>query len=804
MSSLLADLRFAFRILTRSPWFTSVAVLTLALGIGANTALFSLLDAVLLRALPFRDPDRLVAIWGQDAQRTGWRVPISLTAALRDRATTIEAISIHNVDGGSLRTPEGPVTILGQHVSHNFVEMMGLAPLAGRGFLPQEESPGAPAVMTIRFGFWQKYLGGDPAAIGHTLYLDETPYTVVGIMPAVFRDYLGTRADYWTPYGSEQIQEIEREIGNEVLARLAPGVTLEESLRELQAIAATAEVKEWQEAGRVLGMRRLKDEIVGDSAYALQLLLAAVAVVLAIACANLAQLLLARSDRRINEFATRKALGAPASQLFRLALMESLLLSLAGGAAAVALAYWLLPAMLALAPSEIPRISEAAIDGRVLAVAMGLTGVTGAAFGFAPALRLSKLSVMDAMKRAPGNVSAHRARLRSALVVGQVASSVALFVLAGLIGQTFLTLLPSNPGFEAESRTVRYVGVDQNLYPDAADRVRRLEELIQRVEAIPGIVAAGFGTNIPFGGTDRRRQVSAFDGASGDEAALHLSADLRAISPNFFQLLQMPLLRGRVFTSADRSESAGVAIVNETLARKLAPRGEALGRKVGVGNWGALPEYEIVGVIADVRSSGTTTEVVDEIYIPHAQSKFFFGYLIVRSALDSAALEPLLQSEIRFWAPTSPHMPWMAATPLQDLIDRSLAGPRFSATLISAFSGMALLLAAIGLFGLVAYSVSQRRQELGIRAALGARPQDLVMTATRSAVTLSVVGISVGLAAAVYLTRFVESQLYAVEPLDPLTFLGAAGVMLAVAGLASYIPARRAARVDPMVALRHD
>jgi predicted permease len=544
-------------------------VLTLALGIGANTALFSLLDAVLLRALPFRDADRLVAIWGHDAERAGWRVPIPLADALRERATTIEAISIHNIVGGALRTPEGPVAILGQRVSPNFVELMGLPPLAGRGFLPGDENPGAPAVMTISFGFWQKYLGGDPEAIGRALYLDATPYTVVGIMPPAFRDYLGTRADFWTPHGSEQLQELEREIGHEVLARLAPGVTLEESLRELETIAATVELKEWREAGRVLGMRPLKDEIVGDSAYALQLLLAAVAVVLAIACTNLAQLLVARSDRRVNEFATRKALGAPASQLFRLALVESLLLSLAGGSAAVALAYWLLPAMLALAPAEIPRIAEAAIDGRVLAVAVGLTAVTGCAFGFAPALRLSKLSVIDALKRAPGNFSARRGRLRSALVVGQVASSVALFVLAGLIAQTFLTLLPSNPGFEADSRTVRYIGVDQNLYPDAVDRVRRLEDLVQRVEALPGIIAAGFGTNIPFGGTDRRRQVSTLDGASGDEAALHLSADLRAISPGFFQLLQMPLVRGRVFTSADRLESAGAAIVNETLARKL-------------------------------------------------------------------------------------------------------------------------------------------------------------------------------------------------------------------------------------------
>jgi putative ABC transport system permease protein len=658
--------------------------------------------------------------------------------------------------------------------------------------------------MTVSFGFWQQYLGGDPEAVGSSLYLDETPYTVVGIMPPAFRDYLGTRSDYWTPYGGDQVRGIEREIGHELFARLAPGVTPEESLRELQTIAAGVEVEEWHQNKRVLGMRRLKNEIVGDSAHVLKLLLAAVAVVLAIACANLAQLLLARSDRRVNEFATRKALGAPASQLFRLALVESLLLSVAGGAGGIALAYWLLPAMLALAPSEIPRIAEASIDGRVLMVAVGLTALTGCVFGSAPAFRLSKLSVVDAMKRSPGSASPRRARFRSALVVGQVASSVALIVLAGLIGQTFLTLLPSNPGFEAESRTVRYVMVEQDLYPDAAVRVRRLEELVARVKSLPGIIAAGFGTNVPFGGIDRRRSVSALDETSGAATGPQLTVDLRAISPDFFQLLQMLLARGRIFTSADRLESPGVAIVNETLARKLALRGEVLGKKVAVGSWGALPEYEIVGVVSDVRSSGTTTEVQDEIYIPHAQSKFFFGYVIVRSALDSAALEPLLRKEIRFWAPTSPYVPWSTATPLKDLIDRSLAGPRFSATLISAFSAMALMLAAIGLFGLVAYSVSQRRRELGIRAALGARPADLILAVTRLAVALTAVGLIVGLAAAAYLTRFVASQLYAVDPLNAPTFLAAAVLMLAVAGLASYIPARRAVRVGPMTALRYD
>ena len=804
MNGLLLDFRFAARMLVRSPWFTALAVVTLALGIGANTALFSLLDAVLLKALPYSEPDRLVTVFGRDAERAGMRVPIPLVNAARERARTIESLSIHNVVGGVLRTQEGPVRIFGQHVSSGFVEMMGVPPLAGRGFLPEEENPGASAVMLVSFAFWQQRLGGDPDAVGRTVYLDDVPYAVVGIMPAAFRDYLSGLGDFWTPYATEHVRDLEREIGHELWARLAPGASPEAAQHEFDALTAGMEIEEWGKGRRTFGVLPLKDEIVGDSAYGLQLLLVAAAVVLAIACANLAQLLLARSDRRVSEFATRKAVGAPTSQLFRLALVESLLLSAAGGVGGVGLAYWLLPAMLALAPSEIPRIAEAAIDGRVMTTAVGLAVLTGSVFGLAPALRLSRLSVVQAMKRGPGSMSPRRAGFRNALVVGQVACSVALFVLAGLIGQTFLTLLPSAPGFETESRTVLYLSLPSNLYPEQADRVRRWQELVGRVEALPGIAAAGLGTNVPFGGDDGFRAVSDLDETGSTSARAQIKADLRAISPNYFQLLQMPLLRGRIFTSADRPESPGVAIVNEILARKLAPGGNVLGRKVRTSGWAALPAYEIVGVVADARSTGASTETWDELYIPHTQSRALHGFLIVQSALDSAALDTMLRKGIRSWAPAMPDMPWQTATTIDDLMSRSLAGPRFSAALMSAFSGMALLLAAIGVFGLVAYSVSLRLKEFGIRAALGARPRDLAAAAMGSAAVLTALGIVTGLAASIYLARFVESRLYGIETLDPPTFLGAGLVMLLVAGLAAYLAARRAARVDPMTALRYE
>ncbi|MPY89738.1 MAG: FtsX-like permease family protein [Luteitalea sp.] len=700
---------------------------------------------------------------------------------------------------------EGLVEVRAGRVSTNFIDLMGIPPLAGRGFLPDEDAPRASPVMVVSHGFWQQRLGGDPEAVDRAVYIDDVPYTVVGIMPSAFRTY--RTEDFWTPSVPEDIRKWELEAGYELVARLSRGVTVEEARRELQAIAASVDLKDfsgWGDGGRTLGVVPLKEEVVGDSAYPLQLLLAAVAVVLAIACANLAQLLLARSDRRVGEFATRKAIGASSSQLFRLALTESLLLSAAGGMGGVALAYWLLPVLLALAPSEIPRIAEATIDGRVLATAVALVVLTGCAFGMTPALRLARLSVLQAMKRAPGRPSPRSAQFRSALVVVQVAASVTLVALAGLIGRTFFTLLPSNPGFQAESLAAFLVHLPPKLFPEPADRLRAWNELVRRVEARPEVASVGVGSNVPFGHDDGFGSVRDLAERGRADGTEELNADVRAVSPSFFQLFQMPLLRGRNFTAADRAGAPGVAIVNERLARKLARGGHALGRRVHIGFDAPLPAYRIVGVVANRRSSGATTDVWDEIYIPHKQSRAQLGYLIIRSELDSRTLDRALRQEVRAALPQLPDNPRLTAAAMEDLISESVAGPRFSATLVSGFSALALLLAAIGLFGLVAYSVSQRRQELGIRAALGARPRDLVVTITRSAVAVTAGGAAVGLAAGAYLTRFVESQLYAIEPLDVPTFVGAAVLMLVVAGVAAYVPARRAARTDPMTALRYE
>jgi predicted permease len=802
MVDVFSDVRVAARTLARSPFFSALAVITLAVGIGATTALFSLVDAVVLRPLPFKEPHRVVEIWGRDNQRTGMRVPGPILTALRERSKTLQAIGTYDPMSAVLRLADGAVGIHGEAVSANFVDVYGVPPIDGRAFTPGDESAGAPAVMLVSFKFWQQYLGGDDSAVGRTLYFDTVPYTVVGVMPPAFRtNFLSFRSEFWTPFAGSRSRARERELGYEIVARVAPGVTVEQCRLEIEAIAGAVVVDEWSERGRRIGVIPLKEEVVGDRAYALILLMTAVGLVLAIACANLAQLLLARSDSRITEFATRKAIGAGAAQLFRLALCESLLLSLAGGAAGLLLAYWLIPLMVSLAPSTIPRLAEATLDSRVGVAALLVSLLTGCAFGSAPAVRLSRLSIIEAMK--PRATAKQPARLRSALVVMQVATAVTLIAAAGLVVRTFLTLLPESPGFATKSRVSFLVSFPQT-YPDYADRRRRIDDLLDRLRTMPGINVAAFASSIPFEDDEPRRIPirTAADVAPISESTP--TAVVRALSADALELLEIPLVRGRAFDLTDHADGPRVAIVNETFARRLAPSGNVLGQSIRLGPAPASPAHQIVGVVADTRWWGTSVERLNEVYTAMAQHRPQLGYVVVQSPLPNAEVSASIRTAFYAAFPGASLQADQRAVTLDDMIDRSFAGPRFSATLISAFSFVALALAVIGLFGLVAYSVSQRQREFGIRMALGARPADLTATIMRAPILLTIAGIVLGVAASASLIRFVESQLYGITPLTAPTLAAAAAVMLLAAALGAYIPARSVARRDPSVALRYE
>jgi putative ABC transport system permease protein len=805
MIDLSSDLRFVLRGLRRSRGFAFLAVVTLGLGIGGTTALFSMVDAVLLRALPYHESDRLVEMWGQEGERTGMRIPGPIVDALRERSGMLVSIATHGPSAGVWRTADEVFSLRGDHVSANFLDVLGVTPLLGRGFAPDEDRAGAPAVILIGFEFWQEHLGGDPGVVGRTIQLDSTVYTILGVMSADFQtQFRGPVQDFWTTHVDERTRAFEQEDGYELVARLSANATVDRARREAQSIAASVSVEDWADGDRRLGMVRLIDEVVRDSADVLKLLLAAMAAVLAIACANLAQLLLARSDQRVTEFATRKAIGATSVQLFRLALLESLTLSLAGGALGVLLAYWLVPVLLSLAPTEIPRLADATVDVGVLMVALVLTVLTGCLFGTAPALRLSRGSITEAMKGGHRSGSPGPVRFHSGLMVAQVTASVALFTVAGLLLQTFLALLPTDPGFEAPSRSSFGLSLNAAQFANAQERRVRIDDLLRRIEAHPGVTGAAIASNIPFSTDEYLTLVTRADDAFSRDSAAGPRADVRAISPNYFELLRMSLLRGRPFSEMDGPESPLVAIINERLSRSLGTSSDLLGQWLRIGESQTGPVYEIVGVVSDARSTGNSVDALNEVYVPFAQSRSTFGLLVVHANVAPPELTEIIRTEVHAVLPQVALRRDQRATALTDLIRRSLGRQRFAAVLVSAFSSIALLLSLIGVFGLVSYSISQRWRELGVRAALGARPLDLGVTTVRPVLALTATGIALGSLAAVYLTRFIENMLYAVEPFDVPTFAGAALGIFIVAGVAAFIPARRAATTDPCVALRQD
>jgi putative ABC transport system permease protein len=552
----------------------------------------------------------------------------------------------------------------------------------------------------------------------------------------------------------------------------------------------------------VLTVVRLRDEIVGDRADALALLLLATVAVVAVICGNLAQLLLARASHRASEFATRKALGAGTWPLLRFALSESLVLAALGGAAGVGVAYWLLPVLLSLAPQGIPRLAGASIDARILIVTVAATLVTGVLFGLAPALRLSRVPPSQVMRTGATDSQPGRARTQSLLITLQVTVAVTLFVLASVVVDRLMTLLPSSPGFATDSRAAFLWTIDERRLAAAGERRRRLIDWRASVEALPEVHGVAVASAIPFGDDEPRRV-----GIRSPNDLVPITdatprAAMRAVSSNYFTLMNMPLWRGRYFDAADRTDATRVAIVNRTLAMRLDPGSDVVGRRIRIGNTDAALDYEIVGIAPDTRWWGMTIEPLDEVYVPLAQDRSSFGYLVVHSSLSAAALTDVLRREFFAAFPGASLPADRRAVLLQEMVNASIAGPRFSAAVIGSFSTVTLLLAAMGTFGLVASTLAARRRELGIRTALGARPSNLLHLTLWPVLSLTLAGIIAGLAIGAGVTRVAQRQLYVEGSTHPSLLGAAAVVMLVASGLAAYFPATRAIRMDPSSVLR--
>ncbi len=802
------DLLYGLRMLAKNPGFTTVAVLTLALGIGANTAIFSVVNAVLLRPLPNHDPDRLVLVYEVDARPGAYedrnRVSLATFKDWKEQNTVFEDIGAFQMWNLTLTGDGAPQQVLAGIVGDGFFAALREQPILGRTFLPEEDQRGNDNVALLSYGLWQSRYGGDPDVIGKSVTVQGVPVIAVGVLRPGFK-FLSRDAQIWFPMGrsAEAYQNRKSHIAY-ALARLREGVSQERAQKEMEALTERlrALYPEWL-TGWGVNVVPIHEDVVGEVRPALLLLLAAVGFVLLIASANVANLLLARGAARRREIAIRAALGAGRLRLVRQLLAESLLLAALGGAVGVGLAWWMSALLLHLAPADIPRMEQVALDGRVLGFALGLSFLTAVLFGLAPALRISRPDVQQSLKEgARGGTDglSHR-RLRGLLIISEVALSLVLLVGAGLLIRSLHFLLDEDPGFDPRNAVAMTLSLSLSKYGGISQQTFFFEEAIARLETLPGVVSVGGTSYLPF---VREEATWSFQvqGEPPPRQGEKRDYGYHPVSRGYFRAMRIPLLQGRFFTGQDREDTRLVMIINQTMARRYFPEG-ALGKKLSIqGPEG--PWREIVGIAGDVRHAGLDSEALPAMYVPHAQKSYRWlsaMTIIVRTVSDPAGVVAPMQETLR---QMDADLPVTDVRFLEEVITDSVEQRRFAMLLLGTFAVVALALSFVGLFGVTSYVVSQRTHEIGIRMALGAQPGDILKMVVGQGLLLVLVGVALGLAGAFALTRFLASLLFGVTPTDPATFAAVAAVLAAVALLACYLPARRATKVDPMVALRYE
>ena len=811
MPTLLQDLRYAIRTLLKQPAFTLVALLTLALGIGANTAIFGIVNAVLLRPLPYHEPDRIVLLWSHWTNWTKtWLSPPEL-ADYQRQARSLEHVAAFSSTSFNLTAGPGsePLRVLAAQVQSGMFAALGATTIAGRVFTADEDRPGHERVVMLTEGLWRSQFGSDPSIVGRTIDLDATPYTVVGVLPAALRlplDYANRAfTQIWVPLALGPTDPQERgNHGLNALGRLTPGVSLSQAQAEIDTITRGFQQQYPNNYDTAFGLTLVPAplEVFGDVRPALLVLLLAVGAVLLIACANVANLLLARSEGRQKELALRLALGAGRHRIVRQLLTESMLLALVGGVAGVALAYGLTQALVALDPLKIPRVQDIALDGRVLAFTAAVSLVTGLLFGIAPALQSARTDLQSVLKEGGRDSHVATGWLRRVLVIGEVAASVVLVAAALLLARSFARLLDVNAGFNPAHVLTLRTSLPSATYTDAAAMVKAYTEVGRRLRESPGVLAAGAVTGLPLAST-RGDWGIRIEGRPSDPRD-NLAADWQVVTPGYFEALGTPLRGGRTFTDADRADTLLVIVINETMAKKYWPGVDAIGRRMRMGGseW-----ITVVGVVADIHHRGLDMQPRPEMYRPHTQ--FRYGgpeapavstmTWAVRTADDPRAATSYARAAIHA---VDPKLGISDIATMDQVVADSTSDRRLNMLLFALLGSLALALATVGVYGVVAYSVSQRTHEIGVRMAIGAKPGDVVRMMVSEGGRLAVVGVVLGSVAALAGARLIRGLLFEVSATDPLTFAAVAAALLGVALLASYIPARRATRVDPMVALR--
>jgi putative ABC transport system permease protein len=799
------DLRFGVRMMRKNPGFTLVAVLTLALGIGANTAIFSLVNAVLLRPLPYSDPDRLVVMVKSYPQKglDSWGLSQADFAMYRDQNHVFERMAAYTSTGFNLTDVGEPERIRGASVTADFFSVLGASPVLGRDFRPEEDAPGKNVVCILSYGFWQRRFGGDPKIIGTSLSLNNSPIEVVGVMPQGF-GFPDPLVDMWIPVGLNPQKRNPFTLAS--IARLKSGTLPSEARAETTTIMwnAARQTDEPPPEGADLAtiVTPLKESITGETEKPLLVLLGAVGFVLLIACANVANLLLARATSRTREMAVRLALGASPGRMLRQLLTESLLLSLIGAATGAALATLGVQMLNRMPVEGIPRIDEVSVNSTVLIFTAAVAVLTGLVFGLAPALRAYKLGLNRGMREGlRGSATASSRRMNNALVAAQFALSVILLVGAGLMLKSFQHLMSINPGFQPDNVLTMRISLPARKYAGPAQTTQFYRSMLEQVRSLPGVRDAGVIDNLPFG-SGRTSDGYAVEGQEPPPGSFPQNAQDRVVSPGYFQSLGVVLLRGRDFSEADSNDSLPVAIVDETLALEHWPDGNALGKRIRYG-WATGPDswMTIVGVVAGIKHRRLTEMREPYMYLPLAQNPQPSMYLAVRTTDDPAAATSAITGRIK---ELDSDLPVYSIRTMTELVGRTLNSQRLTNLLLTAFSLLAVMLAAVGIYGVMSLYVSSRTTEFGIRLALGAEPRHLLRSILRQGLLLTTGGIAAGIAGALALTRALASLLFEVSATDPIVYAGVALLLVVVALMACYIPARRGARVDPLVALRYE
>jgi putative ABC transport system permease protein len=809
MDQLIRDIRLALRSLAKKPAFTAIAVLTLALGIGANTAIFSVVNAVLLRPLPIKEPDRVMTFWHSAPAKGLQHMDLNdaMFAYYRNRTRTFETLAAFETGEFALTGGGEPESVPGAVVTFDYFNVLGREPLHGRTFTAQEDTPGNNHVVLLSYGLWQRRFGGNTNIVGQSINVDNEPTTVVGIMPADFdfpdpaeRASSSGSVQLWVPKGLNP--QDASSFNLLAVGRLKAGASGDDAKKEINALYQAFAV----ESGARLGdgtlessvttvLLPLQRHIVGEVRRPLLVLLGAIALVLLIACANLTNLMLARAASRTRELAVRQCLGASAFRIARQTLTESLLLSFLGTLVGVLLAVWTVTALKSLVSSQIPHVETARIDATVLLFTVAIMLLTGVLCGLAPALRSARINLQDAIKEgARGSTSGSNKRLNNVFVVSQLALSLVLLIGAALFLQSFRNLLTVNPGFRAENVLMARLSLPEGKYKDKALTESFYNQVRQSVHSLPGVQAVELCQVVPFSG-DGQGGPFTVEGFEHEQAKV---AWLRSSTPGYFDAMGMPVWKGRGFEPTDTATTLAVAIVDEKLAHMYSPQGDLVGKRIRIGGG---PWLTIVGIVPNVKNRKLDEDAWPYVYRPYSQWVRRETMLVVRGTVDPASLVAGIRQEI---SKLDPELPLSKVSTIQQAMDRSLVTTRLTNWLLAGFAATALLLALTGIYGVMSLNVASRRNEFGIRLALGAQTTNVLRLILGQGFRLAVIGVAVGLLAAIGFTRLLQGLLFGISASDPLTFVLIAVLLVGVALLACWIPARRATKVDPLEALRNE